>query len=333
MDIIAKELSYVYYPNTPFEKSALHKLNLEIASGQWTAVIGRTGSGKSTFIQHLNGLLKPTAGELHVGSVLFSNKSKNSGPLFQDVGLVFQFPEHQLFEDTVFNEMAFGPKQLGWSEAHIQRRVYDMLAFVGLNETLIQNPPFTLSGGQKRRLVIASVLVMQPQLLILDEPTAGLDPQGKKMILQLLNDWLNQDSSRSIIMISHQMDDVAEYADEVIVFADGEVKRKMDPLTLYTTYKTELLQLGLRIPEAIHLVSTLNEKLEANGMDPIQLISPKQEHVIRALIEVIKDKVKANRSDTNKCDKSKTDKINTDTIKGDLIQTNIIKEKKSVWQD
>lgn len=286
MDIIIKNLSYTYQPHSPFERKVLHDIQLEIKSNQWTAIIGKTGSGKSTLIQHMNGLLHPTKGSIQIGDVLISSDRKKHPPLFQKVGMVFQYPEHQLFEETVAKDIAFGPKNLEWPEELIHNRIQSVIKQVGLDATFLERSPFALSGGQKRRVAIAGVLVMQPQILILDEPTAGLDPSGKKKIMQVIKEWKEASPDRSVVLITHQMDDVAEHASDVVVLADGKVKWHTDPFNLFTRYHQELEEIGLAIPQSLHLVKELNKEL----MPPIQLSSIKKDEVFIQIANYFKGK-------------------------------------------
>lgn len=286
MDINVKNLSYTYQPHSPFERKVLHDIKLEIKSNQWTAIIGRTGSGKSTLIQHMNGLLRPTSGSIQIGDVHISSDRKKHPPLFQQVGMVFQYPEHQLFEETVAKDVAFGPKNLEWPEELIYNRVKGAIKQVGLDPSFMERSPFELSGGQKRRVAIAGVLVMQPKILILDEPTAGLDPVGKRTIMQVIKEWQQASPDRTVILITHHMDDVAELADDVVVLADGRVKWHTDPFSLFTLYRQELEEIGLTVPQSIQLVEELNKGLTP----PIQLNSIKKDEVFKKIADYFKGK-------------------------------------------
>jgi energy-coupling factor transport system ATP-binding protein len=285
MDIILKNLSYTYNPNSPFERKVLHEINLELKEEKWIAIVGRTGSGKSTLVQHMNGLIRPTSGSIQIGDITITADRKKHPPLFRKVGMVFQYAEHQLFEETVAKDIAYGPKNLEWPEELIDKRVKKAMNQVGLDPSLLERSPFELSGGQKRRVAIAGVLAMQPNVLILDEPTAGLDPAGKAMIMRLIEEW-QKEGQRTVILITHQMDDVAEYADEVIVLADGNVKWQTDPLTLFSSYRTELEEMGLGIPKSMQFVEELNQKLTV----PIQLPSIKKHDILKQIADHLKRK-------------------------------------------
>ncbi len=276
MDIHIRHLSYTYHPGTPFEHQVLQNVHLHIAYGHRVALVGRTGAGKSTLVQHMNGLLKPTQGSVQIGDVTIGSNRRKHPPLYKHVGMVFQYPEQQLFEETVFKDVAYGPKNLGWPDEMVENRVRQALTHVGLEPRYWQQSPFALSGGQKRRAAIAGILAMQPNILILDEPTAGLDPLGRQKIMDMLSEWQAKDK-RTLILITHQMEDVAEYTDEVIVLHEGKLKCQLDPLTLFTEYADQLQQLGLDIPRWIELVSCLNRKLNP----PIQLESCKKADVLR----------------------------------------------------
>jgi energy-coupling factor transport system ATP-binding protein len=283
MDIILKNVSYTYHPRSPFERKVLHEIDLTLKQGKWIAIVGKTGSGKSTMVQHMNGLVKPTSGSVQIGDVTITSDRKKHPPLYRKVGMVFQYAEHQLFEETVAKDIAYGPRNLEWPEEMIQKRVKTAMHQVGLDVSLMERSPFELSGGQKRRVAIAGVLAMQPEVLILDEPTAGLDPAGKEKIMHLIEEW-QKEEQRTVIVITHQMDHVAEYADEVIVLADGRVQWHTDPLKLFTTYRRELEDMGLGIPESMQLVEELNKKLAS----PIQLQSIKKKDIFRQIAEHMK---------------------------------------------
>jgi energy-coupling factor transport system ATP-binding protein len=227
MDIIFKEVEHRYQVNTPFERIALHDLNLNIQSGTFLAVIGHTGSGKSTIIQHLNALLKPTAGEIQIGerTIKANRKEKNLKAIRQQVGVVFQFPEHQLFEETVEKDIAFGPMNYGVSEEEAKQKARELIKLVGLPEDILTRSPFDLSGGQMRRVAIAGILAMNPNVLILDEPTAGLDPRGRQEIMNMIY-RLHKEKGLTTILVTHSMEDAAMYADELIVMNKGTVAMK-----------------------------------------------------------------------------------------------------------
>lgn len=258
MSIKIKNLNYIYAEGTPFEKTALKDINLEIQDGEFVGIIGHTGSGKSTLIQHLNGLIRATSGELEVNGIKIDKNSKNLENLRQQVGLVFQYPEHQLFELTVAKDIAFGPKNLGLNTEEIAKRVKEACELVGLGEKYMEKSPFELSGGQKRRVAIAGVLAMQPKVLILDEPTAGLDPKGRDNILGKIK-ALHQQTGMTIILVSHSMEDVAEYVDRVIAMDSGQIILDGNPHEVFSQRDT-LLSVGLNVPQITELVFTLREK-------------------------------------------------------------------------
>ncbi|MCX7615759.1 MAG: energy-coupling factor transporter ATPase, partial [Clostridiales bacterium] len=223
MPIKIENLTYVYMPNTPFEKKALDDINLEIEDGEFIGLIGHTGSGKSTLIQQLNGLLKPTSGKVYIDDISITDKGISLKNVRQKVGIVFQYPEHQLFEETIYKDIAFGPTNLGLSHEEIEKRVKRAMDFVGLDfETYKDRSPFELSGGQKRRVAIAGVLAMEPKVLILDEPTAGLDPKGRDEVLKQIK-RMHKEYKMTIIMVSHSMDEVAQLADRLIVLDKGKI--------------------------------------------------------------------------------------------------------------
>lgn len=229
MQIKIQELSYIYNIGTPYEYKALDGINLEIEEGKMTAIIGETGSGKSTLVQHLNALLLPTSGELQIldKTINAKEKPKKLKNLRGDVGLVFQFPEYQLFEETVLKDVAFGPKNFNVSEEEANKRAKDALHLVGLNEDVYEKSPLELSGGQKRRVAIAGILAMDPKILVLDEPTAGLDPSGTKKMMELFKE-LNTKYHKSIIIVTHDMEQVFRYCDDVVIVSSGKIKAHMD---------------------------------------------------------------------------------------------------------
>lgn len=234
-DITFEQVNYWYQAGTPFAVHALKDINLKIKPGSFTAVIGQTGSGKSTLIQHFNALLKPTSGTVTIGDRVINSETKNKHlkPLRKKVGMVFQFPENQLFEETVIKDIAFGPQNFGVSEADAQALAKQMAGEVGLDESLLSRSPFDLSGGQMRRVAIAGVLALEPEVLVLDEPTAGLDPRGRAEIMQLVT-RLREEQGLTIVLITHQMDDVANYADHVIVMGHGELLKQGSPQTIFS---------------------------------------------------------------------------------------------------
>ncbi|MDY4788646.1 MAG: energy-coupling factor transporter ATPase [Bacilli bacterium] len=233
MAINFKDVYYTYLPHSPFEYVALKGLNVTILEGKMTALIGHTGSGKSTLIQQINGLLIPSKGEVHVDDYIISSKTKlkQIKQLRKKAGIVFQFPEYQLFEETVYKDIAFGPKNFGYKDEEIKQIVHKVIKLVGLDETYLEKSPFELSGGQKRRVAIAGILAFEPDILILDEPIAGLDPKGSKEIMELFKNLNNL--GKTIIIVSHDMDYVLKYCDEVILLKDGKLVKKDTPLNIF----------------------------------------------------------------------------------------------------
>ncbi|MGI6345319.1 MAG: energy-coupling factor transporter ATPase [Bacillota bacterium] len=258
MPIVIDKLSYVYGAGTPFEVRALHDISLTIADQEFIGIIGATGSGKSTLIQHLNGLIRPTSGRVLVdGQDLAATADLRA--IRQQVGLVFQYPEHQLFEETVYQDVAFGPRNLGLTEDEISQRVHEALRQVGLDpEPILERSPFELSGGQMRRVAIAGVLAMRPRVLILDEPTAGLDPQGRDELLTELQD-LYQQSRMTIILVSHSMEEIARVATRLIVLQDGEIAFDGTPRQVFANAAT-LQSIGLGVPQVAELMQLLQQK-------------------------------------------------------------------------
>ncbi|HHU69989.1 MAG TPA: energy-coupling factor transporter ATPase [Thermoanaerobacterales bacterium] len=250
-------LNHVYMLGTPFETAALKDVNLTIGEGEFLGLIGHTGSGKSTLIQHINGLLKPTSGKIIVKGMDLTEKGTDMRKIREKVGLIFQYPEHQLFEETVFKDVAFGPKNLGLPEDKIEKRVEEALLTVGIDyETTKDRSPFELSGGQMRRVAIAGVLAMHPEILILDEPTAGLDPGGRKEILGQIQ-GLRKKYRLTIILVSHSMEDIAKLADRIAVMHKGRILFAGTPNEIYT--KVDLLrEIGLDIPKITELMIKLN---------------------------------------------------------------------------
>ncbi len=262
MPIIIDNLSHIYMEGGPFEFTALEGISVEIKDGEFVGLIGHTGSGKSTLIQHLNGLLKPTNGTIRVNGIVVENKSRRLKELRQKVGLVFQYPEHQLFEETVYLDVAFGPKNLGCSESETKKRVKRSIELVGLDyEAIKDRSPFELSGGQRRRVAIAGVLAMEPEVLILDEPTAGLDPRGRDEILGQIAE-LHKKHKMTTILVSHSMEDVAKLVDRIIVMNKGKIALDGTPAEVFKHYQI-LSEMGLAAP----IITLLMKKLRAAGMD------------------------------------------------------------------
>lgn len=270
MDIRFQEVGYTYQEGTPFQSRALHDINLTIKSGSFTAIVGHTGSGKSTVLQHLNALKKPTTGTVIIGDRVITNFSENKGlkTLRKRVGIVFQFPEAQLFEETVGKDIAFGPKNFGLPEEEGLEKARELLPLVGLDETFMERSPFDLSGGQMRRVAIAGVLAMEPEVLVLDEPTAGLDPQGRKEIMDMFH-HLYKEKGLTIVLVTHQMDDVAEYADHMIVLESGTVKREGHPRELFNEAGW-LSSMQLGVPSTVRFAHELEEKFQWT-FDPLPL--------------------------------------------------------------
>ena len=261
MAIKIEHLNYIYGQGTAFEQQALKDVNLEIQDGQFIGLIGHTGSGKSTLIQHLNGLIKATSGAIYYNGFNKQKAAYDMRALRSHVGLVFQYPEHQLFEIDVFSDVCFGPKNLGLDKKEVELRAYDALKKVGLPDELFYQSPFELSGGQKRRVAIAGVLAMKPEVLILDEPTAGLDPKGRDEILQQIKK-LQTETGLTILLVSHSMEDVAEYVDRIIVMNKGSVMYDDTPREVFKHYK-ELEEVGLAAPQVTYIM----HELKARGAD------------------------------------------------------------------
>ena len=280
MSIVIEHLNYVYMQGGPYETKALDDVSLTIHDGEFVGLIGHTGSGKSTLVQHLNGLILPTSGQITVDGMDLADKNTDKRAIRRRVGLVFQYPENQLFEEAVAKDIAFGPKNLGLDEAEIDRRVRTAMRRVALDyDKLSQRSVFELSGGQMRRVAIAGVLAMEPQTLVLDEPCAGLDPKGREEILGLISD-LHRESGATIVMVSHSMDDVAALAERVIVMNHGKVAMDGAPREVFSRGE-ELRAIGLDVPQAVELAQKLREK----GFDVPEGIYKIEE--VRAAVEAI----------------------------------------------
>lgn len=283
MSIVIEHLNYIYMSGGPYETHALEDVNLTIEDGEFVGLIGHTGSGKSTLVQHLNGLLMPSSGRILVDGLDLADKNTDRRAIRQKVGLVFQYPENQLFEETVEKDIAFGPKNLGLSEEEIDSRVRSAMRRVALDaDSLHGRSVFELSGGQMRRVAIAGVLAMEPQTLVLDEPCAGLDPRGREEILGLIRD-LHRESGATIVMVSHSMDDVASLAERVIVMNHGRVAMDGKPRDIFSR-GDELRGIGLDVPQAVELAQKLRER----GFDIPQGIYRTEE--IKAAIEELAGK-------------------------------------------
>ena len=262
MPIIKTEnLSHIYSQGTPFEKAAIRDINLEINEGEFVGIMGHTGSGKSTLVQHLNGLLHPTSGKIYIdGEDIWKDKSKIRDIRFK-VGIVFQYPEYQLFEETVYKDIAFGPKNMGLDKDEVDKRVRDSAQMVGLKEKHLKKSPFELSGGQKRRVAIAGVMAMRPKILILDEPTAGLDPHGRDKILAQIDNY-HKETGKTVLLITHSMEDIAKHAEKILVMNKSEIFCYGKTADVFKRAK-EIAEIGLDIPQ----VSKITSKLRENGID------------------------------------------------------------------
>lgn len=259
MSIVIKNLNHIYMPNTPFESQALKDINWTCEDGDFWGLIGHTGSGKSTLIQHLNGLLKPTSGDILIDGVKINKKGVNLKNIRQKVGLVFQYPEHQLFEETIEKDIAFGPKNLGLSDKEIMRRVKEALELVRLPYNKVKNKsPFELSGGQMRRVAIAGVLAMKPKILVLDEPTAGLDPRGRDEILLEIAE-LKESQNLTVILVSHSMEDIAKLVDKIAVMHQGMMVTKGPAREVFKQHE-KLAEIGLGIPQITELMIKLKKR-------------------------------------------------------------------------
>ena len=261
MQIKFESVNLIYNANTPMEQRALYDINFDIKDGQFLAIVGHTGSGKSTLIQHMNGLLKPSSGSITIGEKVIKPDEKNKGlkEIRQYVGLVFQFPEYQLFEETVEKDIMFGPMNYGVSEEEAKVRAHDVIKMVGLDESVLSQSPFNLSGGQMRRVAIAGILAMNPDVLVLDEPTAGLDPQGQHEMMEMFN-TLHKQYHKTIILVTHDMNLVAEYAEEMIVMHRGEMKFKGAPQQVFKEVDA-LRECGIILPIAAQNYHELANKI------------------------------------------------------------------------
>jgi energy-coupling factor transport system ATP-binding protein len=270
MDISLQHVEYRYQANTPFERLAVEDVSIDIPAGTYMAIIGHTGSGKSTVLQHLNALLQPSKGTVQIGGheIKAGQKNKHLKSVRQKVGIVFQFPEHQLFEETVEKDIIFGPMNFGVSETEAKKRARLALQQVGLAEDILEKSPFDLSGGQMRRVAIAGVLAMEPEVIVLDEPTAGLDPRGRKEIMDMFYE-LHKERKLSTILVTHSMEDAARYADQIVIMQQGRVAKKGTPEEIFSS-PVELVQMGLDVPEVVRFQLNL-EKQTGIKLDKIYL--------------------------------------------------------------
>lgn len=271
MSIRLENVNYIYGEGTGQEKWALKNINLTLHDNEFVGIVGHTGSGKSTLTQLLNGLEKPSSGQIFYNEQDIQGDGFSKKELRQKVGLVFQYPEHQLFEVSVIKDVEFGPRNLGLTNLEIEKRSFDALKQVGISDDLLDVAPFALSGGQKRRVAIAGVLAMQPEVLILDEPTAGLDPAGRTEILELLQK-LHRERNISVILVSHSMDDVARYAERILVMNQGELVLDGAPEKVFR-YRKELREIGLDVPQSTNILYELRDRgmdLDVNGITPEQ---------------------------------------------------------------
>jgi len=271
MSLIVNHVNYIYGENTIMEVKALNDISFQIGEGEFIGVIGHTGCGKSTLMQLLNGILKPSSGEIYYNGQDIQDEDFDRRVLRSKVGLVFQYPEHQLFEVDVFTDVCFGPKNMGLDEKEIQLRAYEALKAVGLKDDNFYVSPFDLSGGEKRRVAIAGVLAMKPEILILDEPTAGLDPKGREEILNLIKK-LHDENNISIVLVSHSMEDVADYADRIMVINDGKLIFDDAPVRVFEHYD-ELTEIGLSVPSPKRILCKLAEAGISINTDAITISS------------------------------------------------------------
>lgn len=280
MSIKLEHLNYVYSQGTAYEKKALRDICLEILNGEFVGIIGHTGSGKSTLIQHLNGLIRATSGELYYNGENIYQEGYRMKELRNEVGLVFQYPEHQLFEIDVMTDVCFGPKNQGLSQEECEARALEALRLVGLKEKYYKVSPFELSGGQKRRAAIAGVLAMRPKVLVLDEPTAGLDPKGRDDILDQIA-FLHKESNLTVILVSHSMEDIARYADRLIVMNKGTVMYNDEPKKVFEHYR-ELEAVGLAAPQVTYIMHDLAERGLKVRSD-VTTVSEAADEIVRAV--------------------------------------------------
>ncbi|WP_288189981.1 energy-coupling factor transporter ATPase [Veillonella magna] len=284
MSIVLDNISYVYGAHTPYEKKALDGVTLEIHEGEFLGIIGHTGSGKSTLVQHLNGLLHPTSGKVTVNDVDLADKTEEARNMRHTVGMVFQYPEHQLFEETIAKDIAFGPRNLGLSEEEVDERVREAMKFVGLDyDTYAERSPFHLSGGQMRRVAIAGVVALNPSYLILDEPSAGLDPFGREEIFDEII-RLHKEKGITVALVSHNMEDISRMATRLIVLDGGHVILDDEPLTIFMHHREELQKAGVDVPP----VSVLMETLKHRGL-PVSTEVRNVDDAVMAIEKALKE--------------------------------------------
>lgn len=271
MSINLENVYYTYSKGTPFQQQALKGVSLAIAKGEFVAIIGHTGSGKSTLVQHLNGLLKPEAGKASIDGIDLSRKGSESKAARQQVGMVFQYPEHQIFAETVYEDIAFGPRNKGFNEEEVDKAVREAMAFVGLDfDTFAQRSPFQMSGGQMRRVAIAGVVAMNPDYLVLDEPSAGLDPRSRNAVFREIM-ALHKSRGIAIVLVTHSMEEAVGYADRLLVISEGKVLFDNSPAVIFKDHEKELLAVGADIPQVYKLASLLRSRglsLPENLKDP-----------------------------------------------------------------
>lgn len=285
MDIVLQQVGYLYSKDTPFEKRALQEVDATIASGSYTAIIGHTGSGKSTLLMHLNGLLKPSEGTVRIGDHVISAETKAKGlkEIRRHVGIVFQFPEHQLFEETVEKDIMFGPMNFGVPEEEARQRANELIALLGLPPEVAQKSPFDLSGGQMRRVAIAGVLAFQPSVLVLDEPTAGLDPRGRQEIMELFH-RLHVEQQLTTILVTHSMEDAARYADHIIVMHGGRSVLSGTPAEVFAD-EEKLASYRLGLPRSLQFQRDFEKKIGR----PLPGLALTEEQLATALVQAAKE--------------------------------------------
>lgn len=262
MSFKMNNVSYTYQVGTPYEYTAIKNISVEFEKGHYYTIVGQTGSGKSTLIQHINGLLKPTNGDINFNGIYINHKSKDKvlRPIRQNVGMVFQFPESQLFEDTVEKEIEFGPKNFNMNIQQVKEKAFDMLLDLGFSRNVMSLSPFQMSGGQMRKIALVSILAMDPDIIVVDEPTAGLDPKSRHQVMSLLKKLQNE-QNKTIILVTHDMNDVARYADEVIVMQKGEIKVKTSPRKLFSE-PDNLKKWNITMPDVVRLQQDFETKYQ-----------------------------------------------------------------------